>query len=130
MLPSVRCRPELKNCAASKLSSKHCRAVDVSSAVRLQIGVGVFAFLLFKAKDHVGRRCGSRDQRQCDHEKWSCVFNANQWIHCFFLPFPLELIFEIAGPEEAKNPAVLRLIQIRFNDAEYAKIVPIVKTIR
>jgi hypothetical protein len=37
-----------------------------------------------------------------------------------FLPFPLELIFEIAGPEKAKNPAVLRLIQIRFTDAEAA----------
>jgi hypothetical protein len=24
----------------------------------------------------------------------------------FFLPFPFELIFEIAGPEEAKNLAI------------------------
>jgi hypothetical protein len=37
------------------------------------------------------------------------------------LSFPLELIFEIAGPEEVKNPAVLRLIQIRFTEAERAE---------
>jgi hypothetical protein len=39
-----------------------------------------------------------------------------------FLPFPLELIFEIAGPEEAKSPAVLRLIQNPLSAAEYPKI--------
>jgi hypothetical protein len=38
-----------------------------------------------------------------------------------FFPSRFELIFEIAGPEEAKNPAVLRLIQIRFTDAEPAE---------
>jgi len=37
------------------------------------------------------------------------------------LPFPAELMFEIAGPEEAKNPALFRLIQIRFTDAELAE---------
>jgi len=35
-----------------------------------------------------------------------------------FSSVPLELIFEIAGPEEAKNLAVFRLIQIRFTDAK------------
>jgi hypothetical protein len=56
-------------------------------AVRLQIGVGVFAFLLFEAKDHLSGRCSSRDERQRDHEKWSYVFDANQCIHLFpFLP--------------------------------------------
>jgi len=38
-----------------------------------------------------------------------------------FASLPLELIFEIAGPEKAKNRAVLRLIQIRFTDAEAAE---------
>jgi len=38
-----------------------------------------------------------------------------------FPSLPAELIFEIAGPEEAKNPAVLRLIQIRFTDAKPAE---------
>ena len=71
---------------------------------------------LFEAKDHVGRRCASRNQRQCDYEKWSCLFDANQCIHCFSFP-RLKLIFEIAGPEEAKEPGgekVLHLIQIRL----------------
>jgi len=73
-----------------------------------------------EAKDHVSRRCASRDQRQCDHEKWNWFADANQCIHCFFFPSPSELIFEIAGPEEAKNLAVLRLIQIHFTDAKAA----------
>jgi hypothetical protein len=42
-------------------------------------------------------------------------------VFILFLPFPLKLIFEVAGPEKAKNPAVLRLIQIRFTDAEPAE---------
>ena len=42
----------------------------------------------------------------------------------FSFPSRWELMFEIAGPEEAKNLAVqvLRLIQIRFSAAEYAKV--------
>ena len=53
--PAVRCGGELKNCAASKVSSEHCRAINVTGVVRLQIGVGVFAFTLSKAKYYV--RC-------------------------------------------------------------------------
>jgi hypothetical protein len=35
-----------------------------------------------------------------------------------FPSVPAGVIFEIAGPEEAKNLAVFRLIQIRFTDAK------------
>src|SRR5438067_13433412 len=77
----------------------------------------------FEAKDHVGGRCGSRDQRQCDHKNWSCVSNANQCIHCF--PSPFDLMFELAGPERAKNLAVDKSPPDSdpLSVAEYGKIV-------
>jgi hypothetical protein len=47
--PAIRCGAELKNCATSKISSKHRRAVDVACAVRLQVGIGVFALVFLKS---------------------------------------------------------------------------------
>ena len=70
MHPAIRRGAELKNCATSKISSEHRRAVDVAGAVRLQIGVGVFAPILLKAKNNVGRHRSSRGNRQderCSH---------------------------------------------------------------
>ena len=64
MHPSIRCGAEPKNCATSKLPAEYGRSVNVTGAIRLQIGVGVFAFILFEAKDNVRGRCGSRGKRQ------------------------------------------------------------------
>ena len=51
------------------------------------------------------------------------VLRLNQWIHGISFLFPRYVDSAIAGPEEAKNLAgkVLRLIQIRFSDAEFGK---------
>jgi hypothetical protein len=62
--PAGRCWAELKNCAASKISTEHCRSINVTGTVRFQIGIGVFAFIFFTAKDDVRRRRGGRGQRE------------------------------------------------------------------
>jgi hypothetical protein len=62
--PAITCVAELKNCATSKIPAEYRCAINVTGAVRLQIGIGVFAFSLFKAIDHVRRCCGDRGQRE------------------------------------------------------------------
>src|SRR5205807_2105361 len=66
--PSARCRAELKHCATSMVAAEHSRPIDIPRAVRLQIGVSVFAVDLVKAKDDVCCRRCSADERQRDNE--------------------------------------------------------------
>src|SRR5207253_9456247 len=71
MNPASRRRAELKNCATSEISAEHRRSVNVTGAVRLQIGIGVFAFIFFTAKDNVRRCCGGCGQRE-DKNRTCC----------------------------------------------------------
>src|SRR5438128_82930 len=66
--PSVRCRRELKRCATSMIAAKHCRPIDIPRAVRLQIGISIFAVVLVKAKNNVCCRRCSGDERQRNNE--------------------------------------------------------------
>src|SRR5207249_9518425 len=68
LYPATRCGAELKNRATPMVAAEHCRAIDIPRAVRLQIGVSVFAVVLFKTKDDICRRRGSGYERQRDNE--------------------------------------------------------------
>jgi hypothetical protein len=49
------------------IAAKHRRPIDIPRAVRLQIGVGVFAGGLVEAKDDVCcRRCSGRERQRDD----------------------------------------------------------------
>jgi hypothetical protein len=50
------------------IAAKHCGAVNISGAVYLKIGVGVFAVVLFETEDDIRRRRRSGDERQRDNE--------------------------------------------------------------
>ena len=90
--PSVLRRAELKHRATSKVAAEHCRPVDVSRAVRLQIGVSVFAVVLFEAKDDV---CLVAVAATSDSAitKSGATLSIESVHSLLFLPFPLELIF-------------------------------------
>ena len=50
------------------IAAKHRRPIDIPRAVRLQIGVSVFAVVLVKAKNNVCCRRCSGNERQRDNE--------------------------------------------------------------
>jgi hypothetical protein len=68
---------------------------------------------------------GKASKQQCNEKYWNCFFLWNQWIHGFFLSFPRYIDSAIAGLEEVGRTwrgKFLRLLQIRFSDAEFGKI--------
>src|SRR4029077_2492061 len=55
---------ELENRATSEIPAQHGRSVNITGAVRLQIGIGVFAVILVKTKDNIRRCCVGCGQRE------------------------------------------------------------------
>ena len=111
MHPSIRSGSELKNRAASKIAAKDRRAIDVTGAVCLQIGVGIFTFILSKAKDDVRRCRRRRGHGQCDYKQKSCPFDLLLCIHRSSFLFPLSMISRVADPDETKNLAGIEVLR-------------------